>query len=82
MDLKTFIPDYSDRAKLANTYHAAGYNCVQAVAELGRSFDYVLRCAVLFDKYVPSHLECVKLAVLGVELCQLVCSKGQLNILV
>jgi len=32
MDLKTYVPDYTDRAKLANTYHAAGYNCVQAVA--------------------------------------------------
>ena len=32
MDLKTYTPDYTDRPKLANSYHAAGYNCVQAVA--------------------------------------------------
>jgi len=31
MDLKTYIPDYSDRPRLAKTYHDAGYNCVQSV---------------------------------------------------
>jgi len=25
------VPDYSDRAKLADRYHAAGFNCAQAV---------------------------------------------------
>ena len=32
MDLKTYTPDYTDRSRLANTYHAAGYNCAQSVA--------------------------------------------------